>query len=128
MLEQKQARGRVPIEFGSKKMDECQQRWDTRERELYAVRFFVERWQDYFCAAPFTIRTDHQNLLYLARVEGHPGVKRMLRLVTKYFWWPGITKDVEDFCRDCPLCRRLFTAPVAVSKPGTLDRDCFNEL
>ncbi|EZG42642.1 putative polyprotein [Gregarina niphandrodes] len=36
MLEQKQARGCVPIEFGSKKLDECQQRWDTRERELYA--------------------------------------------------------------------------------------------
>ncbi|EZG42694.1 putative polyprotein [Gregarina niphandrodes] len=35
ILEQKQARGCVPIEFGSKKLDECQQRWDTRERELY---------------------------------------------------------------------------------------------
>ncbi|EZG54628.1 Gag-pol polyprotein [Gregarina niphandrodes] len=66
MPEQRQVRGCVPIEFGSKKLDECQQRWDTRERELYGVRFFVERWQDYFCAAPFTITTDHQNLLYLA--------------------------------------------------------------
>ncbi|EZG49017.1 hypothetical protein GNI_127640 [Gregarina niphandrodes] len=26
-------------EFGSKELDECQQRWDTRERELYATRY-----------------------------------------------------------------------------------------
>ncbi|EZG67971.1 putative pol polyprotein [Gregarina niphandrodes] len=71
MLEQRQTRGCVHIEFGSKKLDECQQWWDTQERKLYAVRVFVEGWQDYFCAASFVIRTDHQNVLYLANsIEG----------------------------------------------------------
>ncbi|EZG42860.1 putative Pol polyprotein, partial [Gregarina niphandrodes] len=69
ILEQEQDGERVPIEFGSRKLQPAEQRWDTRERELYAIRYFVDKWHHYLCAAPFLVRTDHQNLKYLSKAD-----------------------------------------------------------
>jgi len=31
----------------------------------------------------------------------------MTELVTRNYWWPGITKDVEKYVDDCNLCQRM---------------------
>ncbi|EZG79157.1 Gag-pol polyprotein [Gregarina niphandrodes] len=69
ILEQEQDGERVPVEFGSRKIQPAEQRWDTRERELYAIRYFVDKWHHYLRAAPFLVRTDHQNLKYLSKAD-----------------------------------------------------------
>ena len=31
----------------------------------------------------------------------------MTELVTRNYWWPGVTKDVEKYVDDCNLCQRM---------------------
>ena len=49
-----------PIAFGSKLLNETQQRWPTFKREFYAVYFFIERYRLYCLAADFIVRVDHK--------------------------------------------------------------------
>jgi len=37
---------------------------------------------------------------------GHPGRDRTMALTKERFWWPGMSKDVEDWVRHCPRCVR----------------------
>ncbi|EZG42705.1 putative gag-pol polyprotein, partial [Gregarina niphandrodes] len=69
VLKQVQEGTEVPIEFASKKFNPTESRWDTRERELFAVKWAVEKWRDYVGLAHFTVRTDHNNLRYLTNVD-----------------------------------------------------------
>ena len=34
----------------------------------------------------------------------HPGMTRMLRTIRLHFTWPGLNKDVENFCKRCKTC------------------------
>ncbi|XP_057693505.1 uncharacterized protein LOC130916648 [Corythoichthys intestinalis] len=48
---------------------------------------------------------------------GHLGKHKTLARVKRYFYWPGLRKDVEQFCRSCPECqitsaRRPHKAPL----------------
>lgn len=37
---------------------------------------------------------------------GHPGKDRTLKQVRERFFWPGMTKDIEDFVMHCDRCLR----------------------
>ena len=36
----------------------------------------------------------------------HMGARRVTQLVKKRFTWPGVGKDIINFCRACPTCQR----------------------
>ena len=59
------------------------------------------------------IPTTHiSRVLYLAHTHqlgAHLGVTKTYDRIVARFYWPGIKKAVEDFCRSCPECQR--TAP-----------------
>ncbi|EZG51080.1 putative Pol protein, partial [Gregarina niphandrodes] len=63
VLMQRQGEVEVPIEFASKKFS------DTRERELFAVKWAIDQWRDYVSLSHFTVVTDHNNLRYLVNVD-----------------------------------------------------------
>lgn len=69
LLKQFQEDKEVILECASLKFTDTQSRWDTRERELYAIVWAVERWRHYVGLTHFVVRTDHNNLRYLARVD-----------------------------------------------------------
>ncbi|EZG67901.1 putative Gag-pol polyprotein [Gregarina niphandrodes] len=69
VLKQVQEGREVPLEFASKKFTDAERKWDTRERELFAVKWAVEEWCDYVALHHFTVRTDHANLRYLAGAD-----------------------------------------------------------
>ena len=51
-------------------------------------------------------------VLYLAHTHqlgAHLGVTKTYDRIVARFYWPGIKRAVEDFCRSCPECQR--TAP-----------------
>jgi len=51
---------------------------------------------------------------------GHPGRVKTLDLVTRTYWWPGMSKDVAMFVNACALCFRTKTprsAPPGFLKP-----------
>ena len=39
-------------------------------------------------------------------VAGHSGIARTLEKIGRHFWWPGLRKDVREFCRSCEPCQR----------------------
>ncbi|CAL4127303.1 unnamed protein product [Meganyctiphanes norvegica] len=44
----------------------------------------------------------------------HIGVVKMKETVRRYFWWPGITKDIEAMAAKCDGCRRYKKKPPPV--------------
>ena len=45
---------------------------------------------------------------------GHPGINRTRDLVAKYYWWPQLTKDVQEYVKGCAQCQqnKVNTRPV----------------
>ena len=39
-------------------------------------------------------------------VGGHRGQWKMVELVTRNFWWPGVTKEVKQYMEGCDSCQR----------------------
>ena len=31
----------------------------------------------------------------------------MIELVTRNYWWPGVTKDMGKYVEDCDICQRM---------------------
>ena len=38
--------------------------------------------------------------------QGHQGIKKCRHRVLSAVWWPGVTREVEDFVKACPDCQR----------------------
>jgi len=39
-------------------------------------------------------------------VGGHGGQWKTIELVTRNFWWPGVTKEVKKYIEGCNACQR----------------------
>ena len=37
---------------------------------------------------------------------GHPGINRTKDLVARYYWWPQLTKNVQEYIKGCALCQQ----------------------
>ena len=37
----------------------------------------------------------------------HEGRWKMVELVTRNYWWPGVTRDLEKYVEGCDLCQRM---------------------
>ena len=55
---------------------------------------------------PKTLRTDVMKIAHESTMAGHQGVSRTLARVTAQFWWPGITGDIQRYCKSCDICQR----------------------
>ena len=53
-----------PIAYESKKLDRCQKRWPTREKELFAVVHCLKTWQYYLGLHKTKVYTDNVSLKY----------------------------------------------------------------
>ena len=40
-------------------------------------------------------------------MAGHGGRWKMVELVTRNYWWPGVTRDVGRYVKGCDLCQRM---------------------
>ncbi len=38
--------------------------------------------------------------------SGHLGGEKVARMVSRYFLWPGMVKEIEEHCRSCETCQR----------------------
>jgi len=38
---------------------------------------------------------------------GHGGRWKTVELVTRNYWWPGITRDIGKYVEECDLCQRM---------------------
>jgi len=53
-----------------------------------------------------TLRAEIIRLYYDTPVEGHGGQWKIVELVIRNFWWPGITKEVKQYMEGCDSCQR----------------------
>ena len=47
------------------------------------------------------LRTEIIRLYHDTPVEGHRGQQKIVELVTCNFWWPGVTKEVKQYVKEC---------------------------
>ena len=40
-------------------------------------------------------------------IAGHGGQWKMVELVTRNYWWPGVTKKVKQYVEGCDQCQRM---------------------
>ena len=41
---------------------------------------------------------------------GHPGVKQTLNMIRRHYYWPAMRGDVEQYLRNCHVCKRAKSA------------------
>ena len=61
----------LPIYFISHKLSDTQTRWSTIEKEAYAIFYAVNKLHYLLFGAQFTIKTDHQPLIYLLKAPSN---------------------------------------------------------
>ena len=50
-------------------------------------------------------------------IAGHPGRWKTLDLVTRNYWWPGISRYVSNYVKGCDICNRTKIFPSAPAGP-----------
>jgi hypothetical protein len=88
-----------PCVFVSQVLSDQATRWGIMELELYAFVFCVKQLTPYLLGRPFTVRTDHRNLLYLSN-STVPKLVRWRVLLSEFQYSvehiPGHTNVVAD--------------------------------
>ena len=46
------------------------------------------------------------NDFHLLPTSGHAGIRRMYNNIKKYYFWPGLERDVTDFVKKCEKCQK----------------------
>ena len=50
-------------------------------------------------------------------MAGHLGVKKTYDRISTSFYWPGVQKDVRNFCRSCEVCQKMEPAGRTMKVP-----------
>jgi len=50
------------------------------------------------------LRVEVIRLHYDTPVGGHREQWKMTELVTRNFWWPGVTREVKQYMKGCDAC------------------------
>jgi len=69
------------------------------------------------------LRVEVIRLHHNTPVEGHGGQWKMTELVTRNFWWPGITREVKQYVEGCDACQRnknCIEQPVGKLMPNSI--------
>ena len=53
------------------------------------------------------LRTEVIQLHHDIPAAGHGGRWKTVELVTRNYWWPGVTRDVGKYVEGCDLCQRM---------------------
>ena len=67
------------------------------------------------------LRTEIVQLHHDTLQTGHPGRWRTYELVTRNYWWPGISIFIQKYVSGCDLCQRTKIFPSL--SPGKLVLD-----
>jgi len=51
------------------------------------------------------LRAEIIRLYHDMLIKGHGGQWKMVELVTRNFWWPGVTKEVKRYVEGCNACQ-----------------------
>ena len=90
----------------SRVINYCKNGWPERkDTDAEVVHYWQERGN----------LTIHDNLLLYSEEtlekihQGHQGILRCCSQVRVSVWWPGMSKHIEEFVRQCPTCVNNWT-------------------
>ena len=73
------------ISYASRALNKAEKNYCITEKELLAVRYFVEYFRQYLLGRRFMVRTDHQALVWLYRLKEPSGkIARWLEILSHY--------------------------------------------
>ena len=82
--QQQEGRERV-IAYASKVLNRAERNYCITEKELLAVRFFIEYFRQYLLGRKFRVRTDHQALIWLFKLKEPRGkIARWIEILSHY--------------------------------------------
>ena len=82
-----------PIAFLSKSLDDRMSRWDTAQKEGFAIFYAFDKWDHLLRNRFFTLRTDHDNLLRLK--ESYASNKKVQRWLTAFQHYDYIIEHIQ---------------------------------
>jgi len=72
-----------------------------RDEEWREVNSIMYKERKVYVPKDNILRAEIIRLYYNTPVGGHGGQWKMVELVTRNFWWPGITKEVKQYIEGC---------------------------
>ena len=105
-----------PIEFISKSLSSTQQRWNTTEKECYAIVFALKKWEQLLIDKRFTLLSDHQNLQYINDTGSNKVLRWKLFLLEFNFYISYIKGEdniVADALSRCVELEDALTEPAS---------------
>lgn len=54
---------------------------------------------------PQQLRDQVLNLGHCNPWDGHLGARKTLDRISSTFYWPGLNKEVQNYCQSCPVCQ-----------------------
>ncbi|XP_072180884.1 uncharacterized protein [Diadema setosum] len=65
-----------------------------------------EEWREvHQIVIPRVFRKHILSVSHESALGGHLGVNKTVDKILKHFFWPGLRRDVSDFCRTCHVCQ-----------------------
>jgi hypothetical protein len=104
------------IFYGSRTLNKAESNYCVTDKELLAIRYFVEHYRQYLLGRQFRIRTDHQALIWLFKLREPKGrVARWIQILSQFDfaveYRPGAKHQNADamslifYPRDCRCCQ-----------------------
>jgi transposase InsO family protein len=95
------------IAYGSRTLNKAERNYCVTDRELLAIRYFVEYFRHYLIGKPFRLRTDHQALKWLFNLKEPKGrIARWIETLSTYVFEiefrPGKKHLNADAMSRCP--------------------------
>ena len=107
VLSQKQGGLEKVVAYGSRSLNKAEKNYCITDKELLALRYFVEYFRQYLLGRRFVVRTDHQPLVWLFSLkEPKSRIARWLEILSAYDFAvehrPGTRHGNADFMSRCP--------------------------
>lgn len=67
---------------------------------------------------PFIPVSLRKRIFHLLHDPAHPGAKVSCRVITKSYVWPGINKDIKDWCKECLSCQKAKVTRHTILQPS----------
>ncbi|KAI0993370.1 hypothetical protein K3495_g14814, partial [Podosphaera aphanis] len=88
----------LPPELKDLKISLGECNFDARGALKFRDRIWIPNYE------PLQTALIHQT--HDSHITGHPGRDSTLAILSRNFFWPGISKSVRRFCRNCDVCGR----------------------
>jgi len=78
-----------------------------RDEEWQIKKILVLKEERVYVLKDEKLRVEIIQLHYNMLIAGHGGQWKTVKLVTRNYWWPGITKEVKQYVEGCDQCQKM---------------------